>query len=175
MARPSEPPGVWAEANTRADLFDALRAREVFATSGPRIRVRLFGGWQLSQADLKTGMAQAGYARGVPMGGELGRAVVGMASPTFLIQALRDPLEAPLERMQIVKAWIQDGKAREGVYDVACADGRAPDAKSHRCGLEIETPDLSDCSYDASKGSPELSTAWSDPDFDVQQRAFMPV
>ncbi|MBW1883921.1 MAG: DUF3604 domain-containing protein [Deltaproteobacteria bacterium] len=145
--------GVWAEANTRADLFDALRAREVFATSGPRIRVRLFGGWQLSQADLETGMVQAGYARGVPMGGE-------------------DPLEAPLERMQIVKAWIQDGKARERVYDVACADGRAPDAKSHRCGLEIETPDLSDCSYDASKGSPELSAAWSDPDFDVQQRAF---
>ena len=164
--------GVWAEANTRADLFDALRAREVFATSGPRIRVRLFAGWELAQADLETGMAQAGYARGVPMGGELGRAIVGVASPTFLLRALRDPLEARLERMQIVKAWIQDGIARERVYDVACGDGRAPDAETHRCGLEVETPNLSDCSYDASKGRSELSAAWSDPNFDAGQRAF---
>ncbi|MEE8163962.1 MAG: DUF3604 domain-containing protein [Myxococcota bacterium] len=164
--------GVWAEANTRADLFDALRAREVFATSGPRIRVRLFGGWELSQADLETGMAQAGYARGVPMGAELGRVVVGVVSPTFLIQALRDPLEAPLERMQIVKAWIQDGRARERVYDVACADGRVPDPKSHRCDLAVETPDLSDCSYDASRGRSELSAAWTDPNFDADQLTF---
>ncbi|MBJ22769.1 MAG: DUF3604 domain-containing protein [bacterium] len=164
--------GVWAEANTRAHLFAALRAREVFATSGPRIRVRFFAGWELEPADLETGMAEAGDARGVPMGGELGRADPGSRSPTFLMQALRDPLEAPLERMQIVKAWVEGGEARERVYDVACADGEAPEVASHRCALGVEAPDLSDCSYDASKGRSELSTAWSDPDFDADQRAF---
>jgi hypothetical protein len=164
--------GVWAEANTRADLFDALRAREVFATSGPRIRVRLFAGWDLATGDLGTGLAEAGYARGVPMGGELDRAATGVAGPTFLIQALRDPLEAPLERMQIVKGWVEEGSARERIFDVACADGRAPDEANHRCGLEVEAPDLDDCSFDAAKGRSELSASWSDPDFDGDQRAF---
>jgi hypothetical protein len=171
--------GVWAEANTREDLFDALRAREVFATSGPRIRVRLFGGWDFSGADLATGIAESGYARGVPMGGELSLPEVGApkadalpTAPTFLIEASRDPREAPLERIQIIKSWIHDGKAQERVYDVACADGRSPDAKEHRCDLEVEGPNLKDCTYDASRGSSELSAAWSDPDFVAGQRGF---
>lgn len=164
--------GVWAEANTREDLFDALRAREVFATSGPRIRVRLFGGWDLSKADIDSGITQAGYSRGVPMGGELGPGSPNGSAPTFLAQALRDPNEAPLERIQIVKAWIQEGKAREQIFDVACGDGQAPDPKTHRCSLEVAPPELSDCSYDASKGTSELSAAWSDPQFDAAQRAF---
>jgi hypothetical protein len=164
--------GVWAEANTRADLFDALRAREVFATSGPRIRVRLFAGWDLAPEDLENGLAEAGYARGVPMGGELAVEARDGVSPTFLMEALRDPLEAPLERMQIVKAWIQDGKAREAVHDVACSDGRAPNATSHRCDLDIGPPDLDDCSYDASQGRSQLAASWSDPNFDATQRAF---
>ncbi len=170
--------GIWAEANTREDLFDALRAREVFATSGPRIRVRLFGGWDLSSADLESGIAASGYARGVPMGGEIASDATGSTGArstpplTFLVEALRDPREAPLERIQIIKSWIQDGEARERVYDVACADGNSPDPRSHRCDLTVEPPDLSDCSYDASRGRAQLSAAWSDPDFDATQRGF---
>ena len=164
--------GIWAEANTREDLFDALRAREVFATSGPRIRVRLFGGWDLTTADLEVGIAERGYERGVPMGGELSRVRGDAAAPSFLIEALRDPREAPLERMQIVKSWIVDGVAKERVYDVACADGRAPDPASHRCDLKVEPPSLSDCSFDSASGRSSLSTAWTDPDFDPDQRAF---
>lgn len=164
--------GIWADANTREDLFDALRAREVFATSGPRIVVRFFGGWDLATADLESGIARAGYARGVPMGGELELASGETAAPSFLLQALRDPREAPLERMQIVKAWVRNGKAQERVYDVACADGNSPDPERHRCDLEVEPPDLTDCSYDASKGRSQLSAAWTDPDFEPTQRAF---
>lgn len=167
--------GIWAEANTRADLFDALRAREVFATSGPRIRVRLFGGWDLTSADLESGMASAGYARGVPMGGELGP-VDGSAGEgaalTFLAHAMKDPREAPLERMQIVKSWIENGKAIERVFDIACADGSAPSPESHRCRLAVEPPNLDDCSYPKDNGSAELSAAWQDPTFDGSQRAF---
>jgi hypothetical protein len=164
--------GVWAESNTREALFDALRAREVFATSGPRIVVRLFGGWDLSSADLESGIAQAGYGRGVAMGGELATDPGERAAPTFLVEALRDPREAPLERIQIVKAWVEEGEARERVYDAACAGGGAPDPEQHRCALSSEPPDLSDCSYGASRGSAQLSAAWSDPDFDPGERAF---
>jgi hypothetical protein len=167
--------GIWAEANTREDLFDALRAREVFATSGPRIRVRLFGGWDLTRADLEAGIAERGYERGVPMGGELGelsRVLSDATAPSFLLEALRDPREAPLERMQIVKSWIADGVAHERVYDVACADGRAPDPENHRCDLKVEPPSVSDCSFDGTSGRSSLSTAWADPDFDPNQRAF---
>jgi len=164
--------GVWAEANTRGDLFDALRTREVFATSGPRIRVRLFGGWGLSEQDLGSELAAAGYARGVPMGGELEAQEKPGDAPTFLLQASRDPREAPLERMQIVKAWVQDGSAREAVYDVACADGLEPDTRTHRCRLSVSLPDLEGCGYDESRGRSELSAAWSDPDFEATQHAF---
>jgi hypothetical protein len=161
--------GIWAEANTRADLFDALRAREVFATSGPRIAVRFFGGWDLSAADLETGIAENGYARGVPMGSELEGE--GSSSPTFLVQALRDPREATLERIQIVKAWFEAGDAHERIYDVACADGRAARSETHRCMLDVQPPDLSDCSFDVSRGRADMAAAWTDPDFDPTQRA----
>jgi hypothetical protein len=164
--------GVWAESNTREALFDALRAREVFATSGPRIVVRLFGGWDLSRADLESGIARAGYARGVAMGGELATDPGADAAPAFLVEALRDPREAPLERIQIVKAWVEEGEARERIYDAACAGGAPPDPERHRCALSSEPPDLSDCSYDASQGSAQLSAVWSDPDFDAEERAF---
>jgi hypothetical protein len=164
--------GVWAEANTREALFDALRAREVFATSGPRIVVRLFGGFGLSPADLEAGLARVGDAGGVAMGGELEAGPAGGPAPTFLVEALRDPLEAPLERIQIVKAWVERGEARERVYDVACADGRAPDPGRHRCDLAVAPPSLDDCRYDASKGRAQLAAAWSDPDYVASQRAF---
>jgi hypothetical protein len=164
--------GVWAEANTREDLFDALRAREVFATSGPRIRVRFFAGWGMSAEDLAGGLASAGYAKGVPMGGILPLPPRAGESPTFLVEASRDPREAPLERLQVVKAWVQDGAARETIFDVACADGRAPNPERHRCELEVVPPNLEDCSYDADQGRSQLRAAFRDPDFDDTQRAF---
>ena len=120
--------GVWAEANTREDLFDALRAKEVFATSGPRIRVRLFGGWQLGPSDLGAGLVEGGYAGGVPMGGELRLPAGGSgdveAAPTFLVHASRDPNEATLERLQIVKAWVEGGEALEQIFGRGLCRGR---------------------------------------------------
>lgn len=99
-------------------------------------------------ADVEAGIAERGYEREVPMGGELSRVPCDAAAPSFLLEALRDPREASLERMQIVKSWIADGVAQERVYDVACADGRAPDPGTHRCDLQVEPPSVSDCSFD---------------------------
>ncbi len=149
--------GVWADANTREALFDALRRRETFATSGPRIRVRLFGGWSFAPADLGEGMAIAGYARGVPMGGLLaGRG----ERPTFLIRALRDPFEARLDRLQMVKLWVEDGEAREAVIDVACAGNDAP--VDGRCPRQAAKPNEA---CDAATGANELDAWWADADF----------
>ncbi len=163
--------GVWAESNTREALFDAMRARETFATSGPRIRVRLFAGFDFTPADLGHDMLGRGYRDGVPMGGEL-EASTDAAAPTFLVRALKDPLEAPLERLQIVKGWVQDGRAREKVFDLACADGVRPDPRLHRCASRPSPPNLDDCSYDPTRGSAQMSAWWADPEFDPAQRAF---
>ena len=169
--------GVWAHANTREDLFDSLRAREVFATSGPRIAVRLFGGFELTSADLETGMAAAGYERGVPMGGVLEAKAEVQAKAkrpvTFLVEAIQDPREAPLERLQIVKAWVTaDGKAQERIYDVACAGGQAPDPKTHRCNLESAPPDLTSCKIAEGRGQSQLSAAFTAPDYQPGERSF---
>ena len=163
--------GIWAPANTREDLFDAMRARETFSTSGPRITVRLFAGFDLSSEDLGDEMARRGYAKGVPMGGELEGGPAGKA-PTLLAQALRDPREAPLERIQVIKGWIEHGIAREKVFDIVCANGEPPDPNSHRCAFEAPKPELSDCSYQEEHGSPQLAAAWTDPEFDASQRSF---
>ena len=165
--------GVWAEANTREDLFDSLRGREVFATSGPRIAVRFFGGFDLTSADLASGIAAAGYERGVPMGGVL-EAKVGEKRPaTFLVEAIQDPREAPLERLQLVKAWVDaGGKAREKVYDIACAGGVAPDPKTHRCAIASKPPDLSTCQVTAGQGQSELAAAVAAPDYQGGERSF---
>ncbi len=165
--------GVWAHANTRDDLFDSLRAREVFATSGPRIAVRFFGGFDLTRADLASGIAAAGYERGVPMGGVL-EAKVGERRPaTFLVEAIQDPREAPLERLQLVKAWVDaDGKAREKVYDIACAGGVRPDPKTHRCAIESTPPDLSTCQVAVEKGQSQLAAAIEAPDYQDGERSF---
>jgi hypothetical protein len=163
--------GVWAESNTREALFDAMRARETFATSGPRIRVRLFGGWSFAPEDLEDDLAERGYAAGVPMGGEL-EATDAPGAPTFLVRALKDPNEAPLERVQVIKGWLEDGEAREAVYDVACADGVAPDPRAHRCALASPLPNLNDCSIEPDDGRDQLSAFWQDPDYRPGQRAF---
>jgi hypothetical protein len=161
--------GVWADSNTRESLFDAMRAKETFATSGPRIRVRMFAGWAFEPADLDGDIAERGYAGGVPMGGEL-RADSG--APTFLVRALRDPLEAPLERLQIIKGWIENGEAHEKVFDIACADGRAPNPSTHRCSLASRLPNLNDCTIEPADGRDQLSAWWRDPESRLAQRAF---
>ena len=168
--------GVWAESNTRADIFDALRRKETFATSGTRIKVRFFGGFGLP-ADLTMGDAalERAYAQGVPMGGDLRAPPAGAASagaePRFLIWALKDPSGANLDRIQVVKSWVAHGGTREAVYDVACADGRSADQSTGRCRPTAATVD-SACAPSSGQGAAELSTAWADPDFDAEQRAF---
>ena len=163
--------GVWAEQNTRASIYDAMRRRESFATSGPRIRVRLFGGFGLERA--VAGAADpiaAAYRHGVPMGGELSGAA-GKA-PSFLVIGLRDPASGWLQRAQVIKGWIEDGERREQVFDVACSDGLTPDPDTHLCGDNGARVNLADCSVSRDKGATELRTVWTDPAFDPGQRAF---
>ena len=173
--------GVWAEDNTRASLYDAMRRRETFATSGPRIRVRFFGSFDFPDdiAALADPTAIA-YARGVAMGGEMrmpaatfaaARQPAG-AAPAFLLWALRDPRSTPLQRLQIVKGWVEDGESIEAVFDVACADGLTPDPATHRCPDNGARVNLTDCSVSGDKGAVELKTLWRDPDFDPAEQAF---
>ena len=167
--------GIWAEENTRAALFRALRRRETFATSGPRLRVRLFAGFGLAQRLGRAGNGPdpvaAGYAHGVPMGGTLTGA--GGPAPDFFVQAVRDPRSGRLQRAQIVKGWLDgDGEAHERVFDVACSDGLAPDPASHRCPGNGARVDLADCSVSRDRGAEELRAVWTDPDFDAGQPAF---
>ena len=134
------------------------------------MRVRFFGGYDLddSLAEDADRVAKS-YASGVPMGGDL--AASSGAAPQFLVWAVRDPLSAPLQRAQVIKAWIEDGESKEQVFDVACSDGGQVDPRTHRCPDNGATVDLSDCSYSADKGDAELVTVWTDPDFDASERA----
>ena len=169
--------GIWADANTRAELFDALRRREAFSTSGPRIRVRFFAGWDFEADDLDGEISRVGYARGIPMGGSFsaktGRDSSSSAeAPTFLIVALKDPIEADLERVQIIKGWVEDGVAYEAIFDVGCPGGTAPDATHHRCPEKAAEPDLETCTPDSTSGAQTLRAWWRDPSFDSKQQAF---
>jgi hypothetical protein len=163
--------GIWAEANTRRDLFDALRRREAFSTSGPRIRVRLFGGWDFTSEDLAQEISRVGYQRGSPMGGTLPPRPTKSA-PRFLAAALKDPLEADLERMQIIKGWAENGVAKEQVFDIACPNGASPDPERHRCPDSAAPPGRTSCTPDAETGSKSLRAWWHDPTFKAAQRAF---
>ena len=162
---------VWAESNTREDIYAAFRRKETFGTSGPRIRVRFFGGAALDGAllDDPHGIAKA-YERGVPMGGDL--QVSEGEVPRFLAIALRDPIGTPLQRLQVIKGWVEDGSTREAVFDVACSDGAIPSPDTHRCPDNGAQVDLTDCSISADVGADELRAVWTDPDFDPSQRAF---
>jgi hypothetical protein len=163
--------GIWADANTRADLFDALRRRETFSTSGPRIGVRLFGGWDFESVDAELEIADIGYTRGVPMGGDLPTNSSGNA-PTFLLAAQKDPLEADLERIQIIKGWTADGRTQEQVFDVACSGDDVPDPERHRCPDRMAQRVLKSCAPDATSGTQAFNTWWRDPDFDPTESAF---
>ena len=163
---------VWAEENTRAALFDAMRRKETYATTGTRMRVRLFAGYDFDVQDFaRPDWAVHGYAKGVPMGGSLERAA-RFGKPGFLVRAWRDPQGANLDRIQIVKGWLgDDGESREQVYDIALSDGRTvgPDGAVPAVG---NTVDLASASYANSIGAAMLEAYWEDPDFDRDQRAF---
>ena len=166
--------GVWATDNTRKALFDAMKRKEVYATTGPRMLVRFWGGWDFVEADAKGRLpAAVGYAKGVPMGGEL-TAAKGEKSPTFLVAALKDPYGANLDRIQIVKGWLdKNGKTREKVYDVVWGD-----AEKRQLNEKVKLPavgntvDVKNATWANTIGDPELLTTWKDPDFDPALKAF---
>ena len=163
--------GVWAEENTREAIFQAFRRKETFATSGPRIRVRFFSRAGTTSADLEDpDFLTKAYAEGVPMGGDLSTS--NGAAPTFAAWALRDPLAAPLDRLQIIKGWSENGNSEEMVYDLACSDGAAVDPATHRCPDNGASVDLATCAISADVGANELKGVWTDPDFDPAHRAF---
>ena len=164
--------GVWAEENTRESLFDAMRRKETFATSGPRIRVRFFAGPGIGALDVSDpALVGAAYEQGVPMGGDLHGSTTD-AAPAFLVWAVQDPMAAPLQRAQVVKGWMEDGATYESVYDVACSDGLAIDPETHRCPDNGADVDLETCAISTGVGAAELRTIWTDPDFDASERAF---
>ncbi len=163
---------VWAPENTRASLFDAMQRREVYGSTGPRILVRFFGGWDFGEGDLKTrAPARVGYRKGVPMGGDLSKAPAGK-SATFLVAAVKDQIGANLDRIQIVKGWMDaKGELHEKVYDVAWSGDRKPDGNGKLPAVG-NTVDVTKASYTNSIGASELYTVWKDPDFDPTERAF---
>jgi len=163
---------VWAEANTRQAILEAFRRREVYATTGPRILVRVFAGWDFEPADAANpAIAAQGTSRGVPMGGELTRAPEGRR-PSLLIHAMKDPKSANLDRVQVVKGWVDaSGATQEKVYDVTWSDGRRKDA-SGRVPPVGDTVDPDRATYTNDIGAEKLSGVWRDPEFDPRERAF---
>ena len=163
---------VWARENTRESIFDAMQRRETYATTGPRMVVRFFGGFDFDATDAGHRMpAQVGYTKGVPMGGDLSAAPAGKA-PTFLVAALKDPIGANLDRYQIVKGWLDaKGEVHEKIHDVAWSGDRrrAPDGKLPAVG---NTVDVGNATWTNTIGAPELIAVWKEPEFDPAQRAF---
>jgi hypothetical protein len=164
---------VWAGENTLEAIFDAMARKEVYAITGSRITVRVFAGWDFKADEVETHhFARVGYTRGVPMGGNLSNAPKGEA-PKFMIRAMRDPDNANLERIQIIKGWLdKDGKTHERIYDVAVSDGRKIGSDG-RCKTPVgNTVNIEDASYTNTIGDPLLEAYWVDPDFDPKQKAF---
>jgi hypothetical protein len=167
---------VWARENTREAIFDAMKRREVYATTGPRIAVRVFGGWQFAPGDVhRSHFEEVGYGRGVPMGGQLPPRE-GATAPGFMIAAMKDPLSGNLDRVQVIKGWLDaTGGTREQVYDVAWSDpgNRLPGPNGRIPAIASEsTVDPGRARWTNSVGATELRTVWTDPDFDARQRAF---
>lgn len=164
---------VWAHENTRASLFDAMDRKEIYATTGPRMMVRFFGGWNYIDADIKSREpAFRGYEKGVPMGADLSALPKGAKAPSFMVYALRDPIGANLDRIQIVKGWLdKNGKTHEKVYNVAWSSGRKLNAKGKLPAVG-NTVDIASASWTNTIGASELATVWTDPDFDSAESAF---
>jgi hypothetical protein len=163
---------VWAAENSREAIFDAMMRKETYATTGSRMTVRFFGGWEFIARDMETRLpASVGYAKGVPMGGDLQNAPDGK-SPSFLVAALKDPYSGNLDRIQIIKGWInKNGKTEEKVYDVVWSGDRKPGANGKLPPVG-NTVDVKNATWKNTIGSPELITVWTDPDFDASQSAF---
>ena len=165
--------GVWAEENTRDSLFSAMRRKETFATSGNRMKVRFFGGFDTKDLDLDgEDLVKAAYANSVTMGGEI--LADGAKVPSFLVWAQRDKKGAPLQRVQIIKGTLSntDGKPSEEIYDVACSDGAAVDPTTNRCPDNGARVDIETCAFSKNVGSAELKAIWTDPDFNENNRSF---
>jgi hypothetical protein len=162
--------GVWAEENTRDSIYQAFRRKETFATSGPRIKVRFFAGYGFNPSILQSAdLTRIAYRRGVTMGSDLpGK---GERSPAFIVWAAADPSGTALQRVQIIKGYLENGAHQERIYDVACANDLQPDPATGRCPDNGAAVDLSDCSTTGT-GASELKALWQDPDFDPRQEAF---
>ena len=163
---------VWARNNTREEVWDAMARKEVYATTGTRLKVRLFAGYEFAESDLeRSDFAKYGYDKGVPMGGDLAKAE---KAPSFLIRAIRDADGANLDRVQIIKGWLDgEGKTRERIYDVAVSDGREIGADG-RCKTPVgNTVDVEEATYTNAIGDPFLQAHWSDPDFDPSEARFL--
>ena len=165
--------GVWATANTREAIWDAMKRRETYATTGPRMTLRFFGGYDFGDADAKTDrLVSAGYAKGVPMGGDLSAARAGQV-PTFLIAAMKDPIGANLDRVQIIKGWVDGaGKTHEQIYNVAWSEPTKRKLSGGKLPAVGDTVDLSTATYKNSIGAATLVGRFRDPNFDPKQRAF---
>lgn len=167
--------GVWAEENTRESIFDAMYRKETFGVSGPHIKVRFFGGWNYNKDSLKAeDWVHQAYANGVPMGADLPTMPQGRrgTAPTFVIWAVKDPSSANLDRVQVIKGWTQNGQSFEKIFDVAWSGDRKADKWTGRVPAIKSTVDLEKATYTNDVGSTELSTVWSDPDFDPSLHAF---
>ena len=162
---------VWAPENTREALFDGMKRKEVYATSGTRIVLRMFAGFELPADIAETADLTAAYEHGTPMGGRLNAISAGGNAVSLFVWATQDPISAPLARIQIVKGWIENGESHEAVYDVACG-GSALNPTTAKCAPNGATVDLSDCSWDTTVGASDLKATWTDPDFDSAEDAF---
>ena len=164
--------GIWATENTREALFDAMERKETYATTGPRMTVRFFGGWEYDDNDLRSrAPVFRGYEKGVPMGGDLTDAPAGTA-PTFMVYALRDPIGANLDRIQIIKGWLDaNGETQERIYDVAVSDGRKINAEGRATTPVGNTVDLEAANWTNTIGASELAVVWTDPNFAPAQKA----
>jgi hypothetical protein len=164
--------GVWAEENTRESIYDALRRKETWGTSGPRITVRFFGGFDMKGVTPgDDDWVRSAYANGVSMGGEL-KGSSSSEAPTFAVWAIKDVESGNLDRIQIVKGWSENGKSQEQVYDAVWSDGRVKDPASGKLPAVGNTVDLKTAKYTNSIGAVELMGLWTDPDFTAKQNAF---
>jgi Protein of unknown function (DUF3604) len=161
---------VWAKANTRKAIFDAMERKEVYASTGPRMSVRFFGGWNYDANTLKGDWVKSAYANGVPMGGDL---MPGKGAPRFIVSALKDPMGANLDRVQIVKGWVDTaGKAQEKVFNVVWSSPETRKQVSGKLPAVGDTVNVAKASYTNTIGAPELKTVWTDPEFNAGQKAF---
>ncbi len=164
---------VWADNNKREEIFDAIKRRETYATSGTRIRIRFFGGWNYARnLHERRDLVRKGYAAGVPMGGDLPGRTSSANAPVFVAWAANDSHSANLQRVQVIKGWAHGDETFERVYDIACSDGLQPDPRTHRCPDNGASVNQNDCSISPDQGAAELSATWRDPDFHAGDKAF---